>query len=261
MGFRSNLLVYLIILAGIALSFSLFKGITLLGSDPRILHDIIFSLRLPRTLAAFVTGGLLALAGGLMQILLRNPLADPYVLGSSGGAAVATLLLLLAGFSGLTLIGGAWIGSLIAITLVWWLAQSQQGFQSYRVLLTGIALGSGFSALISFLLLTSPDNELRSMLFWLMGDLSYAHYPWVESLILLFGLGWVSVRGRELTILLRGPQEAKSLGVNSERLNLSLFLLSAALTAAAVTLAGCIGFIGLIIPHLLRLLGLHDQRT
>jgi iron complex transport system permease protein len=225
-----------------------------------LLHDIIFSIRLPRTLSAFVSGGLLALGGALMQILLRNPLADPYVLGVSGGAAVTTLLLLFFGITGVSLVSGAWIGSLASILLLFVFAKRNQPWNTQRVLLTGVALASGFSALISFILLVSPEHELRGMLFWLIGDLSFAHTPIIEAVILFLGLMVSFYLAPELNILLRGEQEARALGVHTQRLQMILYLVSSALTAAAVTLAGCIGFVGLIVPHTLRLLGLHDQR-
>lgn len=253
-----------------SICYSLFKGSTLIpfqqlfdtvyGQKNALLHEIIFSIRLPRALSAFVTGGLLALAGATMQIMLRNPLADPYVLGISGGAAVATMLLLLCGVSGLSLVVGAWAGCLIAIYLVYVLANSKNSWNTQRVLLTGVALASGFSALLSFILLTSPEHELRGMLFWLIGDLSYAHLPKFEAIILFTGLVLGVFLAPELNILLRGEYEAKTLGVNTRRLQLILYLLSSALTATAVNLAGCVGFIGLIVPHIIRLMGVHDQR-
>lgn len=229
-------------------------------NDP-LIHQIILSIRLPRACSAFVTGGLLALAGALMQLLLRNPLADPYVLGVSGGAALATLLLLSCGITGITLIGGAWLGSFLAILGVFLLAKYKQPWNPTQVLLTGIALAMGFSALISFILLISPDHTLRSTLFWLIGDLSYSHNPFFETVILLAGLLISLFFARDCNILMRGDSEALALGINIHRLQIILYLTSSILTAAAVTLAGCIGFIGLIVPHTLRLLGLRDQRT
>lgn len=264
---RPYLIFILSLLALFSLSIALFKGSTpfnlyqlYTGSANSTLHEIIFSIRLPRVLSAFVTGGLLALAGALMQILLRNPLADPYVLGVSGGAAIATLILLLCGISGIGLMSGAWAGSICAIMLVFILAKRINGWNSQRVLLTGIALASGFSALISFILFISPDRELRGMLFWLIGDFSYSHLPLFESFILFMGILVSAFLAPQLNILMRGEREALALGVNTHRLQMILYFLSAILTATAVTLAGCIGFVGLIVPHLLRLLGLHNHR-
>ncbi len=257
---RISLLIALSTLAFTSIAFSLFKGSTLIGHGNSLLHEIIFTIRLPRTLSAFATGGLLALAGAMMQVLLRNPLADPYVLGISGGAAVATLILMLLGLSGYWLIGGAWLGSLLTILLVLALANIKNSWRTHHLLLTGIALACGFSAAISFILLTSPERELRGMLFWLIGDLSYARLPVVESSILLFGLIISISLGRELNIFVRGERDAKALGINTQYLQWKLYLLSSLLTAAAVTLAGCIGFVGLIVPHLFRILFGYDHR-
>ncbi len=264
MTIRINLLIILTFLAILSMAGSLLIGSTqllsLFQTDKVLLHNIIVSIRLPRTLSAFTTGGLLALSGALMQVFLRNPLADPYVLGVSGGAAVSTLGLLLLGYNGLVLVSGAWVGSLLTILLIFMLVKSSQFWNTHQILLTGLALSSGFSALISFILVISPDRELHGMLFWLMGDLSFAHLPTAEAIILIFGLIISFGFAREFNILQRGEYEAKTLGINTHRLQIILFLLSSALTAAAVTLAGCIGFIGLIVPHMLRLLGLHDHR-
>lgn len=253
-----------------SICFSLIKGSVLISSyqlldsflghgDP-VIDKIIFNLRLPRTLSAFVTGSLLAMSGAMMQILLRNPLADPYVLGISGGAAVASLLCILYGLTGYWLTGGAWLGSLFAIFLVFGLAKKNHVWNSERVLLTGIALASSFSAFISFILIISSDKELHSMLFWLLGDLSDSHMPIIESIILFIVLIMSLTLAKQLNILMRGEQEAQALGINTSRLQTQVYFLCALLTAAAVALAGCIGFIGLIVPHFFRLLGLHDYR-
>jgi iron complex transport system permease protein len=263
-------LIGLLCLAILSMVFSLSKGSvsidynalfkTLIGQGSPLLHDIIFNLRLPRTLSAFVTGALLALAGALMQVLLRNPLADPYILGISGGGAAVSLILIILGVSGYWLTGGAWLGSLTAVFLVFILAKRDHLFHSQRLLLTGVALASGFSALISFILVLSPDKELHSMLFWLLGDLSFAHMPIIESVILFISVIYSIKIAKELNILVRGEREAKALGINTHHLQLTLYFLSALLTASAVALAGCIGFVGLVIPHLFRQLGKQDHR-
>ncbi len=222
-------------------------------------HTIMMTLRLPRTVCAFITGGLLALAGALMQTLLRNPLADPYILGISGGAAVTSLLGLLLGFGAML---GLWalIGSLLAMFLVVMLSNIHRHFSSLRLLLTGIVIATGFSAIISFILTISPSQDLRSMLFWLMGDLSYAHFSWWQPIVLLVGMMMSLLLAKPLNILSRGDLAARSLGINTHRLNLILYFLASLLTACAVSIAGSIGFIGLIIPHMLRLLGNADHR-
>ncbi len=267
---KVNLFIMLSILALISILVSLFKGSTLISfyqlfialfvNKNPLLHDILIQIRLPHTLSAFVTGGLLALAGAMMQVLLRNPLADPYVLGVSGGAAVSTLLLMLLGLSGFWLIIGSWAGSLMTILLVVTLANMKKSWATDRLLLTGVALACGFSASISFILLMSPDKALRGMLFWLIGDLSFARLPLFEGFILLLGVIWSTRLARELNILTRGEREAKALGVNPQHLRWKIYFLSSLLTATAVTLAGCIGFIGLIVPHIFRLFFGYDHR-
>lgn len=265
---KFNWLILLTLLSLISILFAILKGTTpihfkqlllsLQGRGSPLLQDILWKIRLPRALAAFVTGGLLALAGALMQVLLKNPLADPYVLGISGGAAVFTLLLLLCGCSEVGLYGGAWLGSTIAVFLLFSL-QKNQALRSERLLLTGIALSSGFAAIISFILMLSADKELHGMLFWLLGDLSHAHLPWLESVILVMGFLISFGFAKELNILVTGTREACALGVPTVYLHWLLYFISALLTATAVALAGTIGFIGLIIPHLLRLIAGFDH--
>jgi iron complex transport system permease protein len=232
----------------------------LLEKTDTIQHEIIFNLRIPRTLCAFIIGGSLALAGALMQILLRNPLADPYVLGVSGGAAVASLIALMIGVLTNFLYLWAFAGSLLSMLLVIGLAHNRDGFSSLRLLLTGVVVATGWGAMISFILTISPQTNLRSMLFWLMGDLSYAHFSYWQLLILLLGLLISFVFAKPLNVLARGNLTAQSLGVNPRRLSWMLYIISSLLTACAVSMAGCIGFVGLIVPHMLRLVGNSDHR-
>jgi len=231
-----------------------------LGQGDALHSQIITQLRLPRALAAFTCGGLLALAGVLMQALLRNPLADPYILGISGGAAVATLIAIMLGLGGLLLTGSAVLGALLSMTLVFSLAHGQGSWTPTRLLLTGVVVASGWGAIISFLLAIAPQKNLHSMLFWLMGDLSYAKTYWPGIISLGVGLLGSLMISRNLNVLLQGDLQAHALGVNVTRLRLSIYFIASLLTATAVTIAGSIGFIGLIIPHLLRLLGINDHR-
>ncbi len=217
------------------------------------LAQVIWELRLPRLANGFVVGGLLALAGVLMQVLLRNPLAEPYILGVSGGAAVGALLALMAGAAGFWVSGASLLGSLASMLLVFALAHAQGDWQPLRLLLTGVVVAAGWGALVSLLLAIGPDQSLRGMLFWLMGDLGQAAFTWPAPLILLAGLVIALLLGRQLNLLQRGDMEAAALGVPVLRLRLTLYLLGALLTASAVMLAGTIGFVGLVVPHLMRL--------
>jgi iron complex transport system permease protein len=228
--------------------------------QPGLHRNLILELRLPRALGAFATGGLLSLAGALMQVLVRNPLADPYVLGISGGAAVAALLSMLLGVSGAWLTGSAFTGALLAMALVFGLARGQGSWTPMRLLLTGVVVAAGWGALISFILATSPEANLRSMLFWLMGDLGFVRTPLPALLVLLLGLVICWPLGRDLNVLIRGELQAGAVGINSGRLQIILFLLASFLTATAVVQAGSIGFVGLVIPHIMRLMGLTDHR-
>lgn len=228
--------------------------------DNSISDRIIDQIRLPRTLSAFAIGGILALAGTLMQVLLRNPLGDPYVLGVSGGASSAVLGGMLLGLPALWLTPVAFAGALVSIFIVFSLARARTDPGSNRLLLTGIVMAAGWSAIISLVLSVSPPMQLPGMLFWLMGDLSDALSPWSSLLILVIGLAgslWMAPR---LNVALYGLEQAAVLGVDPVRLRLQLYLLASLLTAAAVATAGAIGFVGLITPHLVRLLGATDQR-
>jgi iron complex transport system permease protein len=234
-----------------------------LGGDEGTGASIVRELRLPRALAAFATGGLLALAGALMQVLLRNPLADPYVLGLSGGAAAAALAAMLAGAAALA--GpAAFAGALASTTLVFGLARARADsapWTSTRLLLTGAVIAAGWGALIALMLALAPDAQVKGMLFWLIGDLSsvMSAAPALGALALatLAALAFA----RDLNVLARGAHVAATLGVAVPRVTLAAHATAAFATAVAVTTAGSVAFVGLIVPHALRLLVGNDQRV
>jgi|TARA_R110000822_G_scaffold163794_4_gene304094 iron complex transport system permease protein len=231
------------------------------GQGDALHRILLLDLRLPRALSAFAVGGLLAVAGALMQILLRNPLADPYVLGLSGGASVGALTAMLAGL-GVVMIGGAaFAGALASTLIVFGIAHGAGSWSPVRLLLTGVVVAAGWGALVSFMLAVSPSSELPGMLFWLMGDMAHARNPAVPLTILLVVVLAAVPFGRTLNILARGPQQAAALGVAVRRIEWLLHLAAALLAATAVTVAGSIGFVGLIVPHLLRLIIGNDQRV
>ncbi len=232
----------------------------LAGGGTELHQTLILDLRLPRTLSAFATGGLLAVAGALMQVLLRNPLADPYVLGLSGGAAVGALLAMLAGLAGTLVSGSAFAGALLATVLVFGLAHGIGSWTPSRLLLTGVVLASGWGALITLILAMTPASRLPGMLYWLMGDLSHAAAPGPALGILLLVCLLVIPLGRTLNVLARGPMQAAALGVSVRPLEWLVYLLASLLTATAVTMAGSVGFVGLVVPHMLRLVLGNDQR-
>jgi len=234
-----------------------------------IAREIVVKLRLPRALAAFAVGGLLALAGALMQVLLRNPLADPYVLGISGGAAVGALLVMLAGLGAWLINLGAAAGALAAVLLVFALARREFARRQWagspdaspRLLLTGVMIAAGWTAIITLMLTLAPDASLRGMLFWLMGDLNGAD-SWVPALAAAaVCLAVIYPAARDLNVLLRGEALAHALGVRVTALRRRVYVVASVATALAVTTAGTIGFVGLVVPHALRLALGNDQRV
>jgi len=222
---------------------------------------IVRELRLPRAIAAFASGGCLALAGGLLQVLLRNPLADPYVLGVSGGAAVGALSMMLLGAAGWLVPGGAFAGAFVSTVLVFALARGGGPWSPTRLLLTGVVVAAGWGATVALILSLAPEAQLRGMLFWLIGDLAAPPVAWWTLAALGLALAAALPFARDLNALARGEAIAAALGVDIVRLPWLVFALSALLTAAAVTTAGAIGFVGLIVPHGVRLVVGNDQRV
>ena len=233
---------------------------TLLAAPDSVSADVVLNLRLPRALAGFACGGLLALAGALLQVLLRNPLADPYVLGISGGAGVGALLAILFGFGLAGINGSAFVGALGAMLLVFGLAHGDGSWTQTRLLLTGVIVAAGCGAAVALMLSVAPDDKLRGMLFWLMGDLSQANDPRLVLGVLVAALLVCLPFARELNLLARGADVAQSLGVQVAPLRRGVYVVASLATAAAVTQAGSIGFVGLIVPHLVRLAVGNDQR-
>jgi iron complex transport system permease protein len=224
-------------------------------------RNVILELRLPRALTAFGVGGLLAVAGVLMQVLLRNPLAEPYILGSSAGAAVAALLAMMFGLGAALVDLSAFAGAMLATLLVFSIAQGTGNWTPTRLLLTGVVLAAGFSAATTLLLALSPDQNLRGMLFWLVGDLSFSYSPaqslWLLGAITIAGL----VAARDLNVLARGDLQAAIVGLPVAGFRLIIFAVTALATAISVTTVGVIGFIGLVVPHLIRILAGSDHRV
>jgi iron complex transport system permease protein len=236
--------------------------VSALTSDaPSFARDVVLELRLPRALAAFAVGGLLALAGAMLQVLLRNPLADPYVLGVSGGASVAALVAIMLGLPAAGVDGLAALGALGACLLVFALAQGPGGWTPTRLLLTGIVVAAGAGSVVSLLLALGDDARLRGMVFWLLGDLSGTRrWPWLLGLLAVATVAGI-VLGRHLNVLARGAAQAASVGMDVRRLQVVLFVASSVLTGCAVSAAGSIGFVGLVTPHIARLALGSDNRV
>ncbi|MET0987181.1 MAG: iron ABC transporter permease [Steroidobacteraceae bacterium] len=236
---------------------ALWTGLVTRGS---LAGALIYELRLPRALTAFAAGGVLALTGVLMQVLLRNPLADPFVMGVSGGAAVGALTGILIGLSGIAADAAAMTGALASTLLVFSLARDREQWGSQRLLLTGVVIASGAGAIISMLLAIGEESRLRGMLFWLMGDLSLSTSP--VRLLITLGVALLVVLpfARDLNVLAHGDVHAQVLGIPVRRLRVGIFVASSVLTGAAVSTAGTIGFVGLLTPHLVRLILGADHR-
>jgi iron complex transport system permease protein len=227
------------------------------GEAARVVRE----LRMPRALAAFAVGGLLALAGALMQVLLRNPLADPYVLGLSGGAAVGALAALVLGLA--ALVGPlAFAGAFASTLLVFALARggAQAAWAPTRLLLTGVVVAAGWGALIALLLTLAPDAQVKGMVHWLLGDLSGATSAGAPLLVLAIVLAASLALARDLNAMAGSGAAAATLGVAVPKVSFALYVLASLATASAVTTAGAVGFVGLVVPHALRLGLGNDQR-
>ena len=231
--------------------------------------EIVWSIRVPRVLAGFGAGAALALAGALMQLLTRNALADPYVLGVAGGASVGALgAMLVAGAAGAAasewgIAVGAAIGAAAASALLFGLlwrrlastAIVPSGEGATALLLVGVMIGAGCSAIVSLILTLADEGQLRGMVFWLLGDLNGASHWEIVWIAVALALAVVWPRARELDWLARGDAWAATLGVAVGPRRRAVLLAAALATGAAVATAGAIGFVGLVVPHALRRLG------
>ena len=264
------LFVLLLLFAVLSLGFGLASGSlplapgeighALLGQGDATTVEVVRQLRLPRVLAAFACGGLLALAGVLLQALLRNPLADPYILGVSGGAAVGALLAMLLGAGLVATQFSSFGGALLAILAVFGLGFCRGERNIYRLLLTGVVLSAGCGALVSLLLTLAQDEQVKGMLFWLMGDLSHPEGVGFAWLVLVVVGLLATLYSGGLELLAGGLDKAAVLGLAVGRWQAALYFAAALLTVTALQLGGSIGFVGLMMPHAIRLLGVSTHR-
>jgi iron complex transport system permease protein len=235
-----------------------FKG----GTDTE--EAIILSIRFPRALLAGLVGAGLSVSGAVFQALLRNPLADPYILGVSSGAAVGAIVAILIGlgtFSLGTPLASS-VGALLTIITVFYFGKQDGKLHPNTLLLAGVITSSFLSALIMFFLSVSQREELHTILFWLMGDFSLSNFRAIWVVLPYIGLGFfVTYRhARQLNLILAGEENALQLGVDVERLKLVSYFSASLITAASVSVCGLIGFVGLIVPHSVRLLFGPDHR-
>jgi len=232
---------------------------------PSQFQVIVFGLRLPRIILAIFVGAALSVAGAGFQALLRNPLADPYVLGVSSGAALGAILsLILAPEIPLVTPAAAFAGAALTITAVYFLGRREGQLDGATLLLGGIITASFLSAVIMFLMTTLAGRDLRGMAFWLMGDLSTPlpeELRWVFGVGLAVGIGAIYSTAADLNLLLGGENEAIHLGVDVRRVKLVVYLAASVLTGLAVSVSGAIGYVGLLVPHAMRWLVGSDYRV
>ena len=226
---------------------------------------IIFSVRLPRIIFAGIVGASLSLGGVVFQALLRNPLADPYVLGISGGSALGAIIGILIGagsfYLGVPLL--AFLGALFTVFLVFIVSGGTRGaLLDNSLLLSGVVVNAFFSAAILFLLSIANSMELHSITFWLMGDLSRASLKeiTVAAVCLLIGFVLLYRQATKLNLIVQGEETALQLGINVEITRQWILIVTSLITAVAVSLAGIIGFVGIMVPHMMRLVFGSDHR-
>jgi iron complex transport system permease protein len=225
---------------------------------------IILSVRLPRILLAGLVGAALAVAGCSFQALLRNPLADPYILGVSSGSALGAVSAILAGLStasfGMPL--ASFSGAIVTVMLVFHVGRVGWGLHTNTLLLAGVIISAFFSAIIMFLISVAQNEDLSKIVFWLMGDFSFANYRFILIILpyVLGGIGVLYSYARGFNLMVMGEETAIQLGIDVERLKKVAYVFASLITAAAVSVCGLIGFVGLIIPHAVRILFGPDHR-
>jgi iron complex transport system permease protein len=228
---------------------------------------ILLHLRLPRVLSAFLVGGGLALAGAIFQGLFRNPIADSYLLGVSSGASLGAAAAIvfrlaspLANFAAVSFF--AFVGALLALALVFYFGHRSGGFSVFRLLLAGLGVGLFLSSLVAILMLMAGE-ELKALIFFFLGGFSSSSWDtaWISLACIPFAALAACYFAPELNVLLLGEETAESSGVRSGRVQLLFAVLAALLTSISVSIAGLIGFVGLIVPHMIRLLSGADHRT
>jgi cobalamin transport system permease protein len=247
---------------------TIFKSLlAMLGghSDPSLSPEqmvIITDIRLPRVLMAMVVGAALSVAGAAYQGLLRNPLADPYILGVSTGAALGAIAATV--FAEAIPIGrplAAFVGAVATIGLVYVLGQSRQGASTERLILAGIIVNAFLSSIVIFMVTAASDARLRSIFSWLIGDLGgEVRLLPVVSIFIAVGIAVIYLNARGLNLLMVGEEEALALGVEVKRVQISVYLAASLITGAAVAASGVIGFVGLVVPHAIRLAAGSDNR-
>ncbi|AHI01052.1 iron ABC transporter permease [Kutzneria viridogrisea] len=233
--------------------------------DDLVADQIVWRIRLPRVLLAALCGAGLAVAGVVLQALVANPLADPYVLGVSSGSSLGAALVFTLGagaLGGLGVSSAAFLGAMIAVALVFALGQRRGRLAPTRLVLAGVAVGYLFSAATSYVQLSAAPNELRLLMFWLLGSVAGAQWSQLSivAVVVVASVLLLVLYGRRLNALLTGDESAAALGVDVRKLRIGLLLLASLLTGTLIAVSGGIGFVGLMIPHLVRLVVGSDHR-
>jgi len=245
--------------------FEVIEGLFFANQDntESVAQTIIWQIRLPRVLLATFVGGTLGVGGLVFQALLRNPLAEPYILGISGGSAVGAIVGMMLGLAMFPGVAGlAFLGSIVTLIVVLFIATGRRLFQENSLLLAGVMVNAFCSAIIMFLISMTRNAKLQNVLFWLMGDLSNTVLEQTLALgcILLPCFIFVFIMARPMNILQLGRETALSLGVHVLGVTLSLLIVTSLIVSAIVCLSGLVGFVGLVIPHILRLVLGSDHR-
>ena len=237
--------------------FEVVQVLTSTASEQSVFNQqIIWQLRMPRTLLAFLAGSGLAISGLILQTVTRNPLADPYLFGISSGASfgVVILVALIGSNASFAMSGAAFIGSLAATVMLLFIAGNSRHQQVETMLLAGVALSFLFSSLTSFLLYLTDPQAVTAILFWTMGSFTRAEWQtlWAPAVVIVgCTLVMIGYR-RQLNAMLMGDESATTLGINVKRFRITMLLLSSLITAVLVSMCGGIGFVGLMIPHIVR---------
>jgi cobalamin transport system permease protein len=243
---------------------AVFQNLLGIGPHDPMLDTIIWKIRFPRVLLATLVGGTLSLGGLVFQALLKNPLAEPYILGISGGSAIGAIIGILMGlvrFPGVSLM--AFSGSIGTLLLILVMSSGQTILKKDALLLSGVMVNAFCGAVIMFLVSLTQDARLHNIIFWLMGDLSMVDMPQVGILAAMlvpcfFLLFWFS---NSMNLLLMGKEMAQTMGVNVKAVTVILLVATSFMVSATVSYCGLVGFVGLVVPHLLRLLFGPDHRV
>ncbi|MFP5020799.1 FecCD family ABC transporter permease [Pseudonocardia phyllosphaerae] len=234
------------------------------GADP-VVDQIVWSVRVPRTVLAMLAGAGLSVAGAVIQTVVRNPLGDPYLIGIVPGAGLGAVTVIVAGSAavgGLSLSAAAFAGGLLAFAVVFLLGRQQGKWPPARLVLAGVAVGYLVSSVTFFLQTIAAPNQVQRVLFWTLGSVAGARWAdlAVPAVVIALGTAWLVLNGRRLNTLVNGTDLAASLGIAVGRFQLQLMALTALVTGSVVAVAGGIGFIGLVVPHVARLLVGADHR-